>query len=210
MWIKICGMTTPEAVVAALEAGVDAVGFVFTASPRRLTPAAAAELARPARGRVRCIAVTRHPDAGLIAEILASFRPDVLQSDLEDLARLALPAQLERLPVLRAGAALPQVLPARALYEGAASGSGVTCDWSEARRLARRIELVLAGGLSAANVGEAIESVRPFGVDVSSGVEARPGLKSPQKIEQFATAARAAFAALGAAGASAGNLQESR
>jgi len=192
MWIKICGMTTPEAVAAAADAEVDAIGFVFAKSPRRLTPAAAAALARPARGQVRCVAVTRHPSQAQVEEILEVLSPDILQTDAADLAALRLPASLECLPVLRAGAALPPRLPARLLFEGPVSGSGVAGDWEAARSLARRTELVLAGGLSAVNVATAIARVRPFGVDVSSGVESRPGVKSPAAIVEFVAAARAA------------------
>ena len=102
MWIKICGMTTPEAVAAALDARVDAIGFVFAESPRQLTPAACGALAAAARGRVRCVAVTRHPTQATLDEILKVFGPDVLQTDLPDLERLRLPAGLELLPVVRA------------------------------------------------------------------------------------------------------------
>src|SRR5215469_3750917 len=101
MWIKICGMTTPEAIAAALEARVDAVGFVFADSPRQLTLEDAVTLAAPARGRVRCVAVTRHPSQRHLDDILAVFQPDVLQSDAEDLRALCLPKQLELLPVFR-------------------------------------------------------------------------------------------------------------
>src|SRR5215472_2356252 len=198
MWIKICGMTTPDAIATALEAGADAIGFVFAESPRQLTPETAAQLARPARGRVRCVAVTRHPRQGLLDEMLRVFRPDVLQTDEGDFASLALPASLERLPVIRSGDRHSAHLPPRILFEGPASGSGTTSDWSAARRLARRTQLVLAGGLDAGNVSEAIAAVHPFGVDVSSGVEARPGVKSPLKIMQFVTAARARAAATSA------------
>lgn len=194
MWIKICGMTTPDAIATALEAGADAIGFVFAESPRQLTPEAAARLARPARGRVRCVAVTRHPPQGALDEMLRVFRPDVLQTDEQDFAALELPASLERLPVVRSGEANPAQLPARILFEGPSSGSGTTSDWSAARRLARRTQLVLAGGLDADNVGSGVAAVHPFGVDVSSGVEARPGVKSPLKIIQFVAAARAAAA----------------
>jgi len=103
-WIKICGMTDEAAVTAALAAGVDAIGFVFAPSVRQVTPARAAELARPARRRVDCIAVTRHPSQALIDEVLRDFAPDVLQTDVEDFDTLRLPATLARLPVLRAGA----------------------------------------------------------------------------------------------------------
>ena len=193
MWIKICGMTTPEAVDAALAARVDAIGFVFADSPRKVTPESAARLAAPARGRVRCVAVTRHPTQREIDDIVSVFAPDVLQTDAEDLAALRLPRHLELLPVLRAGREVTGPLPARLLFEGPVSGTGVTCDWSAACDLARRAELVLAGGLSEANVGTAIAEVEPFGVDVSSGVEERPGIKSPVKIARFVDAARAAF-----------------
>src|ERR1700730_7213267 len=98
MWVKTCGMTTPEAVSAALDAGVDAIGFVFAESSRQLTPQRAARLAQAARGRVRCVAVTRHPAQATVDEILEVFGPDALQTDLSDLDRLQLPAGLELLP----------------------------------------------------------------------------------------------------------------
>jgi phosphoribosylanthranilate isomerase len=81
-------------------------------------------------------------------------------------------------------------LPERVLFEGAVSGIGVPCDWSAARALASRTQLVLAGGLTVRNVAAAISAVHPFGVDVSSGVEERPGVKSPQEIARFVEAAR--------------------
>jgi phosphoribosylanthranilate isomerase len=194
MWVKICGMTTPEAVEAALAAGVQALGFVLAASPRRVTPAVAAGLARPARGRVACVAVTRHPSQEEIEEILAVLEPDILQSDAEDLASLRLPAQLGLMPVLRAAPAAQARLPPRLLFEGPRSGVGARCDWGAARALAGATQLVLAGGLDAANVGDAIAQVLPYGVDVSSGVEERPGVKSPAAIARFVAAARDAFA----------------
>ena len=193
MWIKICGMTTPEAITAALEAGVEAVGFVFAESVRQLTPAAAARLAAPARGKVACVAVTRQPSQHALDEIIATFRPDVLQTDAADLTRLRVPADLRTLPVLR-GNPGPGPLPVRVLFEGMASGTGRTCDWEGARAVARRTELILAGGLNAGNVAAAIAEVRPFGVDVSSGVESRPGIKDPTEIARFVLAARTARA----------------
>jgi len=196
MWIKVCGMTTAEAVDAALAADVAAIGFVFAESKRRVSPQLATQLAAPARGRVRCIAVTRHPEQSDIDEILAVFKPDVLQSDLEDLRSLRLPAQLELLPVLRAGRADPEHLPTRFLFEGPVSGTGVPADWPTARQLARRAQLILAGGLSPENVAAAIQQVQPFGVDVSSGVESAPGIKSPDRIASFVRSARAAFQSL--------------
>ena len=194
MWIKICGMTTAAAVDAALAAQVDAIGFVFASSPRELTPASAARLARAARGRVRCVAVMQHPDQAAVDEVLRVFAPDLLQSDAEDFTRLRLPAALDTLAVVREGAALPAPLPARIVFEGPASGRGRVSDWSAAAALARHTQLVLAGGLSEENVGAAVARVRPFGVDVSSGVEESPGIKSPAAIARFVAAVRAADA----------------
>jgi phosphoribosylanthranilate isomerase len=194
MWLKICGMTTPEAVAATLDARADAMGFVFAQSVRKVTPQIAAGLAVPARGRLRLVAVTRNPSQEAVDEILRVFRPDVLQTDVADLSALRLPADLEVLPVLRGlqdmsadSGRRANSLP-RILFEGQISGSGTTCDWDGAREVARRTELILAGGLNAGNVARAVAEVQPFGVDVSSGVEERPGLKSPAEIARFVAA----------------------
>jgi len=125
--------------------------------------------------------------------VLTEFRPDVLQTDADDFVALELPASLERLPVLRAGGKLPPSLPARALFEGPVSGAGAVPDWARAAVLrAQGIELVLAGGLNESNVDVAIRAVRPWGVDVSSGVESAPGIKSAELITRFVAAARVA------------------
>jgi phosphoribosylanthranilate isomerase len=185
-------MTTPEAVTTALDCAVDAIGFVFANSVRRVSSQRATELAAPARHRVACVAVMRHPTREDVAAILRDFKPDILQTDLDDLDALDLPHTLSVLPVMRAGADPARALPRRVLFEGPVSGSGQTTDWKQAAELARRAEVILAGGLHAANVGDAIRQVRPFGVDVSSGVEGSPGIKSIRKMEQFVAAARAA------------------
>jgi phosphoribosylanthranilate isomerase len=193
LWVKICGATTPDAVAGAIAAGADAVGFVFAPSVRRVTPAQAAQLAAPARGRLRCVAVMQHPQTDEVAQVLAEFRPDVLQTDLQDLAALDLPATLERLPVLRAGREAPASLPPRAVFEGPVSGAGVAPDWAGAVALRLRgVEILLAGGLREANVDAAVRTVRPWGVDVSSGVERAPGIKDMELIARFVAAARAA------------------
>ncbi len=196
MWIKVCGMTTTEAVQAALDARVDAIGFVFAESKRRVTPERAAELAQPARGRVCCIAVTKHPTQSEVDEILKVFQPDFFQTDWQDLQTLRLPPDLRVLPVLRTGGGEPTPLPARVLFEGPVSGTGVPTDWPSAHAMSRRTEVILAGGLSPANVAAAIAEVRPFGVDVSSGVESTPGVKSPRRIASFVSAARASVSAV--------------
>ena len=199
MWIKICGLTTPDAVTAALDAGADAIGFVFAAkSVRQVTPDVARRLAAAARGRARCVAVTRHPSQQEIDDIVSIFEPDVLQTDVGDLSNLRLPALLELLPVFRgdgdasnaASNTTSPSLPPRLLFEGATSGAGIPCDWTAARAVARRTQLVLAGGLNPTNVAAAIAAVQPFGVDVSTGVEVRPGVKSPVEIANFVRAAR--------------------
>jgi phosphoribosylanthranilate isomerase len=190
MWIKVCGLRSFEAVAAALAMQVDALGFVFADSVRRVSPQQAAALARPARSRACCVAVTRYPTQALIDEVLEVFRPDVLQADVAELEQLRLPVTLELLPVVRAAAPAP--LPGRILFEGPVSGQGALSDWQAAQGLARRTQLVLAGGLNPANVAAAVSAVRPFGVDVSSGVEAAAGMKSPALIESFVLSARAA------------------
>jgi phosphoribosylanthranilate isomerase len=193
--VKICGLTDEAAVEAAVAAGADAVGFVFhEASPRNVSPRRARELAAAVPAGVRRVAVTLHPARELVAKVLAEFVPDAWQTDAADFAAFALPASVERWPVLRAGSALPEPLPARFLFEGAGSGRGEVADWSQAASLARRGELILGGGLGPGNVAEAVRRVRPFGVDVSSGVESAPGRKDPARIREFVAAAREAAA----------------
>jgi len=192
MFVKICGMTSREAVVAAVAAGADAIGFVFAASARAVSPEQACELAADVPRTVVRVAVMHHPAATHCARVLEVFGPDWLQTDAEDLAALNLPAGVRVLPVFRNGH-LPETatLPARLLFEGTRSGTGTTADWDEARRIASTTELVLAGGLTPENVGAAIEYVRPWGVDVSSGVEIRKGLKDPELISEFLARVRA-------------------
>ncbi len=191
-FIKICGMTTPDAVNAALACEVDAIGFVFAKSVRQVSAAVACELAAPARRKVACVAVTRHPTRADVDEILRAFRPDILQTDIEDIETLGLPKELSVLPVMRPGSEAACALPRRVLFEGPVSGSGQTTDWEIAADLARRSEVILAGGLNPDNVAAALRHVRPFGVDVSSGVESAPGIKSAEKIDRFVAAARSA------------------
>jgi phosphoribosylanthranilate isomerase len=192
VWVKVCGLTTPEAVAAAVDAGVDAVGFVFAESKRRVTPQRAAELARSVPGHIARFAVMLHPSQQEIDAVWSAFRPDVLQTDIEDLASLQIPNGLKVVPVVRAGRELPRELPTRVLFEGPVSGTGATTDWSAAAQVASRTQVILAGGLKPANVAAAIAAARPFGVDVSSGVEAAPGLKDPAKIYEFVRNARGA------------------
>lgn len=193
IWVKVCGLTSELAVRTAIQAGVDAVGFVFAPSKRQVHAQQAAQFAASVPSHVQRVAVMLHPAQALVDEVLTVFKPDVLQTDWQDLAGLQLPANLIVMPVLRAGRELPTTLPKRFLFEGPISGTGETADWQQAASLVSRGELILAGGLNPANVAIAIKAVRPFGVDVSSGVEASPGVKDPGKIIEFVRAARAAL-----------------
>ena len=189
-FVKICGVTTEEAMDAAVSAGADAIGFVFHAeSPRNLAPRRAATLARGLPRGVLCVAVTLQPKQALVDRILEELTPDIWQSDAADFASLRIPASIERWPVLRQWTAGSK-RPGRVLFESPSSGGGSRADWSTASVMARTSELILGGGLDASNVGDAIAAVRPFGVEVSSGVERAPGVKDAQRIREFVVAAR--------------------
>lgn len=191
VWIKICGLTSEEGVSAAVHAGADAIGFVFAPSKRQITAGEAKRLAALAPHTLKRVAVMLHPTQAQLDEVCEAFAPDVLQTDAEDLLTLKVPRLLELMPVIRDDRrAAP--LPSRLLFEGAVSGTGMTADWTQAASLAAKTQLVLAGGLNAGNVSAAIKAVRPFGVDVSSGVERAPGIKDANKISEFVHAARAA------------------
>jgi len=193
LWIKICGLRSREAIEAAASAGADAVGFVFHAdSPRNLSVEEARELQHAVPTGIERVAVFLHPAQWLVDAIVEAIRPDRIQADAGDLAVLRLPKGQGVLPVVRGGAVLPEPLPQRLLIEGMRSGAGEKADWARAARVARRTELVLAGGLDAGNVARAVRVVRPFGVDVSSGVESVRGVKDLSRIREFIGAARAA------------------
>lgn len=197
LWIKICGLRTREAIEAAARAGADAVGFVFhDASPRNLALEDARALQRTVPAGVERVAVFMHPGQARLDAVLAAIEPDWVQTDASDLAELSLPAGQRVLPVLRGAAQCLGSLPSRCLFESSSSGSGERADWVAAVRVARMTELILAGGLDPSNVGEAVRAVRPFGVDVSSGVESSRGVKDAARIREFIRAARAAEQAL--------------
>jgi len=201
LWIKICGLSTRTDVRTALEAGADAIGFVFASSKREVSPGQAARLAGEAReASVCCVAVMLHPSQARLNEVCSVFRPDLIQADIGDLTGLRLPEGMGVLPVIRSNLPAPASLPPSLLYEGARSGVGERADWSGAARISCASRLILAGGLDASNVTEAIEAVRPFGVDVSSGVEVAPGIKDAMKIHAFVRQARAVDRASGTSG----------
>lgn len=193
IFVKICGLRNAADVKAAVAAGADAVGFVFAESVRRVTPAEARDATRHLPKRVRRVAVMRHPVNEEWQQVLDVFAPDVLQTDIDDFDDLDVPESIERWPVIREGhPAIDRELPALFLYEGVQSGRGQTVDWERAAEIAKRGKIILAGGLGVDNVATAIRTVGPHGVDVSSAIESRPGVKDPQLISLFVRAARAA------------------
>jgi phosphoribosylanthranilate isomerase len=199
VFVKICGLSTPRAVSEAIHAGADAIGFVFAESPRQVTPKRAAQLCRDVSPAIIRVAVMRNPTRDEWRRVADEFAPDWLQTEAGDFARLDLPEGISRLPVFRDTPDLDMAAFGReelVLFEAAESGQGVQADWRRAAELVAGMgadrQLVLAGGLRPENVGAAIATVRPWGVDVSSGVESRRGLKDPERIAAFMAAVREA------------------
>ena len=194
MRIKICGITDARSAAAVVAAGVDAVGFVFADSPRRVSPGEAVRIAADLPADIERVAVFRLPSVDDVHRVLDEFSEVTVQAEPD--ADLIGAFADRMLPVLHDGADLerdvaevPSNLPL--LLEAAGRGGrGKQPDWSRASRLANRRQLMLAGGLRANNVCEAIRIVRPWGVDVSSGVETSPGVKSPELIAEFVRAVR--------------------
>ena len=209
--VKICGLTTPEAVEAALAGGATHLGFVFfPGSPRSVEVAAAAALAAPARGRARITALLVDASAELAAAVAAGLEPDVFQlHGRKTPERTAAVRRTYGRPVIKArGVRQGADLDAAGAYEhvadhlmldakppedaGRPGGRGESFDWGllAGRRFAR--PWFLAGGLTPGNVGEAIRVTGAPGVDVSSGVESAPGVKDPALIAAFLRAVREA------------------
>ncbi len=189
--VKICGFRDLASVNAAVAAGVDAVGFVFAESLRRITPEAAVRISTTLPPHVARVAVMLHPSNDQWQHVLRVFRPEVLQTDAEDFASLEVPDGVERWPVHREGGRLPATRDTY-IYEGPTSGRGETVDWTRSADIAKTGRMILAGGLSAANIAEAIAVVHPYGVDVSSGVESAPGCKNARLMSEFVSAVKAA------------------
>ncbi|MDJ0927219.1 MAG: phosphoribosylanthranilate isomerase [Gammaproteobacteria bacterium] len=192
-FVKICGLRTHAAVEAAVDAGADALGFVFAESPRRVTPAEAHALCVAVPSGVTRVAVMRQPSAAEWQAVRDTFRPDWLQTEASDYCELDLGDDVQAMPVYRDTESLDEDAVAAAdavLFEAASSGVGQCADWDRAARLARCTRLMLAGGLDPDNVVTAIRQVRPWGVDVSSGVERARGEKDLARIAAFLQAVR--------------------
>ena len=200
--VKICGITTDQAAHAAAEAGADAAGFVFAVSPRRVDVRLAAKLMADLPAFVTRVAVFRNPARMDMVLVLEECPPDVIQAEpTPDVLKVARGGP-RLLPVFHDGHRLTSELHeylagnrvcAEVLLESAGRGGcGEMPDWNRAAEVARKIPLVLAGGLTPANVRDAICRVRPAGVDVSSGVESSPGVKDPARIHDFVRAVREA------------------
>ena len=201
--VKICGIIDPAAAVAASDMGADAVGFVFyPPSPRNLEPDAAADLARHLSPLVTRVAVFRSPKRREIIDVASRFHPHVIQVEPTADVVEAIPDRVSLLPVFHDGPDVENEMAAFASPSGAAptivleaagtGGRGLAPDWDRVAKIAKSTNLVLAGGLSPDNVGEAIRIVRPWAVDVSSGVESSPGIKDPKLIAAFVAAVREA------------------
>ena len=210
-WIKICGTTCVEDALSSIQAGADALGFIFAQSKRRVTPEQAQAIIRELPSGVEKIGVFMDAGAREINRIVnrvdltgiqmhgeGDFPPEVysyLPKDRRESMRkiktviVQQPAFEETFDFY---AAVPDVVTTWLFDSGA--GSGQTFAWREARQQLgeRRGEFVLAGGLTPENVGSAMSDFRPWGVDVVSGVEREPGRKDPEKLKAFVAAVRRA------------------
>lgn len=197
---KICGVTTEDAVLAAVECGANAVGFVFATSPRQVTVERARMLAADLPPFVARVAVFRYPQLEEVERVCSAFDPDVVQAEpTPDLVTL-LRGRVRLLPVLHDHPDLVDEVEQRhrgsrrgiLLEAPGRGGRGKAPDRERARQVARRVPLILAGGLNPDNVVEAVREIRPYGVDVSSGVERERGVKDPDLIARFLEATRTA------------------
>ncbi|MBV8754292.1 MAG: phosphoribosylanthranilate isomerase [Hyphomicrobiales bacterium] len=213
--VKICGLSTAETLDVALEAGADAVGFVFfPPSPRHISYEAARVLGARVKGRAEKVALSVDADDATLDAVVDALRPAALQlHGKETPARVAAIKHRFGLSVMKAipvearadlaavadyaGVADRLLFDARAPREATRPGGlGKSFDWRLLENLDPGVPFMLSGGLDAGNVAEALRVTRAHGVDVSSGVERTPGEKDPDKIRAFVRAARAAEAEL--------------
>lgn len=196
--MKICGITNEEDALLAVAMGADAIGFVFAPSPRQIAPNIARDIARRLPPEVLTVGVFRDEAPQRVVEVVNTIGIRGAQLHGHESPAEARWVR-QRVPfVMQAFAAGDRMLERAADYEvdallidSALPGSGEVFDWSIAETLPLDRRVVLAGGLTPENVESAIERIRPWGVDVSSGVEASPGRKDPIKVMRFVNAAKA-------------------
>jgi phosphoribosylanthranilate isomerase len=194
--VKICGITRIEDALAAAQAGADAIGLVFApASPRRVSVQQAAAIAAALPPFVTCVALFVDPDAAQVRAVLDAFHPDLLQFHGDEPPEFCAAFGL---PYLKAVRVRPEtdLLQYASTYAGARGllldayhpdshgGTGQRFDWDLIPRHLPR-PVVLAGGLDPDNVAAAVRQVRPWAVDVSSGVEVTKGIKDAGRIARF-------------------------
>lgn len=205
MQVKVCGIVRVEDAMAACEAGVDALGFNFASEAKRrnryIAPEDAQRIIEQLPPFVTSVAVCVNERPERLREFLEIV--DVVQLHGEEPPEVCAAVRDRCIKAFRLSPDLTDehmdLYPGRAwlvdaFVRGARGGTGVRCDWVRARRLAGRGRpLILAGGLTPENVGEAVKQVRPYGVDTAGGVECAPGLKDPDKMRRFVLNAKRAL-----------------
>ena len=199
--IKVCGNAEPEGVRTAVALGVDLLGFIFTRSARRVTVEQARALIAEVPESIARVGVFIDEPTEEIAAVAQAcgltaiqlYRPPTPQD--RALGLLMLPALRLRAGEDGSARLEPGDHPLLDTFvPDAIGGTGKTWDWSLADSLAQRYPVIVSGGLNAENVGAAVARLRPWGVDVSSGVERSPGIKDPARLRAFVEAVRAADA----------------
>jgi phosphoribosylanthranilate isomerase len=210
--VKICGITNEKDLQLAADSGADALGFVigFPESPRNLELERAAHLIKKAALFVDTVAVVPASNSTLIEKVLRRCSPDASQLHGEIVGPHQLPRGVRSRQLIKVVSAMTVANPKGLLkyiegYDavlvdshqpGGLGGTGRTHDWKVSRAIREAIDptpLILAGGLNAVNVTEAISIVRPYAVDVTTGVEKAPGIKDPQKVREFIEAVKRTF-----------------
>jgi phosphoribosylanthranilate isomerase len=199
VFVKVCGTTSEQDALLAVAMGADAIGFIFAPSPRQIAPSVAADIVKRLPPEIMTVGVFRDEAASRVVEIVHSTGLKAAQlhgHESPDVTRWV----KARVPtVIKAFAAgEPGVKHARehgadvVMIDNPQPGSGQLFDWSLASDVSGAVKLLLAGGLNAGNVADAIVTVHPWGVDVCTGVEVEPGRKDPRKVREFVSAVRAA------------------
>ena len=199
MFVKICGTTSEEDALLAVAMGADAVGFIFAPSPRQVSPTVVSHIVRRLPPEVLTVGVFRDELPPKVVETVNAVGLKGAQLHGHETPDQALWVR-ERVPVVFQAFAAGDPAIAQAHEYGAdavmldspSPGSGQVFDWRLAEGVPDGVRLLMAGGLTPENVGEAIASVHPWGVDVVTGVEAGPGHKDPRKVRAFVLAAKAA------------------